>query len=72
MWCSTSGKPRSCSRHRRAVHTQFVYRGIYGEYGISITDAADIVRRKKALRLDELKMLYKVNPESDAYWSSET
>jgi membrane complex biogenesis BtpA family protein len=54
-----------------ATGAQFIrssFTGAYmGEYGISITDAADIVRRKKALRLDELKMLYKVNPESDAY-----
>ena len=38
-----------------------------GEYGVSVTDAANVVRRKKALGLDHLKMLYKVNPESDVY-----
>ena len=31
------------------------------------TDVAAIARRRKALGLENLKMLYKVNPESDAY-----
>lgn len=44
------------------------FTGAYtGEYGVSVTDPANLVRRKKALGLDHLKMLYKVNPESDSY-----
>ena len=44
------------------------FTGAYvGEYGISVTDPANLVRRKKALGLDGLKMFYKVNPESDCY-----
>ena len=44
------------------------FTGAYmGENGIMNTDVAAVVRRKKALGLDGLRMLYKVNPESDAY-----
>lgn len=44
------------------------FTGTYmGENGLLDTDAAWIARRKKALGLDHLKLLYKVNPESDAY-----
>ena len=44
------------------------FTGVYmGESGFINTDAAATVRRKKELGLDDLKMLYKVNPESDAY-----
>lgn len=44
------------------------FTGAYmGENGVVNTDVAAVVRRKKALGLDHLKMLYKVNPESDAY-----
>lgn len=38
-----------------------------GEYGVMHTDPAAAVRRREELGLHELKMLYKVNPESDAY-----
>ena len=44
------------------------FTGTYmGENGVVNTDVSATVRRKKALGLDHLKMLYKVNPESDAY-----
>ena len=44
------------------------FTGAYmGENGIVNTNVAETVRRKKELGLDHLKMLYKVNPESDAY-----
>lgn len=44
------------------------FTGAYmGEHGIVTTDAAATLRRKRALGLDDLKLLYKVNPESDAY-----
>lgn len=54
-----------------ATGAQFVrntFTGAYiGESGITNTDVAAYVRRKIELGLDELKLLYKVNPESDAY-----
>lgn len=51
-----------------AYFIRSAFTGAYmGEYGVSVTDAANVVRRKKALGLDNLKMLYKVNPESDVY-----
>lgn len=44
------------------------FTGAYmGENGITTTDAAGILRRKKALDQHNLRLLYKVNPESDAY-----
>jgi membrane complex biogenesis BtpA family protein len=44
------------------------FTGAYmGESGITDTNIAETLRRKKALGLDDLKLLYKVNPESDAY-----
>jgi membrane complex biogenesis BtpA family protein len=44
------------------------FTGAYvGESGIVDTDIAEVLRRKRALRLDNLKLLYKVNGESDAY-----
>lgn len=44
------------------------FTGAYmGEYGTFASDPAYILRRKKALGLDNLRMLYKVNPEGDAY-----
>lgn len=44
------------------------FTGAYmGENGVVNTDVAAVIRRKKALGLDHLKLLYKVNPESDAY-----
>jgi membrane complex biogenesis BtpA family protein len=44
------------------------FTGAYlGENGIMNTDIGTTIRRKKALGLDHLKLLYKVNPESDVY-----
>ena len=54
-----------------ATGAQFVrsaFTGSYmGEYGVMHTDPAAAVRRRAELGLHDLKMLYKVNPESDAY-----
>lgn len=54
-----------------ATDAQFVrstFTGAYiGESGITDTDVAGVTRRRSALRADHIKMLYKVNPESDAY-----
>ena len=44
------------------------FTGTYmGENGIISTDVAATIRRKKELGLDDLRLLFKVNPESDAY-----
>ncbi len=44
------------------------FTGAYmGESGLVDTNIAEVLRRKKALGLDDLKLLFKVNPESDAY-----
>lgn len=44
------------------------FTGTYmGENGVISTDVAATIRRKKELGLDDLKLLFKVNPESDAY-----
>jgi membrane complex biogenesis BtpA family protein len=49
----------------RFVRSTFT--GAYiGESGITNTDVASYVRRKMELGLDDLRLLYKVNPESDA------
>lgn len=51
-----------------AYFIRSAFTGAYmGESGIVNTDVAAIARRRKALGLENLKMLYKVNPESDAY-----
>ncbi len=54
-----------------AVGANFVrstFTGAYiGENGMTDTDIATVLRRKKALGLDDLKLFFKVNPESDAY-----
>ena len=51
-----------------AYFIRSAFTGTYmGESGIMTADPALIVRRKKALGLNSLKLLYKVNPESDAY-----
>lgn len=54
-----------------AVEADFVrstFTGAYiGENGIIDTNIPETLRRKKALGLKNLKMLYKVNPESDVY-----
>lgn len=44
------------------------FTGAYvGENGLTDTDIPAVLRRKKALGLDQLKLLFKVNPESDVY-----
>lgn len=44
------------------------FTGAYlGENGIVNTDVGTTIRRKKALGLENLKLLYKVNPESEVY-----
>ena len=46
------------------------FTGAYaGMYGIVDTDVAEALRRKKYLGLDDLKLLYKANPEGDPYIS---
>lgn len=51
-----------------AYFIRSAFTGAYmGENGIMTADPALIARRKKALGLDHLKLLYKVNPESDRY-----
>ncbi len=44
------------------------FTGAYvGESGMTDTDVAMVMRRKSALGLDRLRLLFKVNPESDVY-----
>jgi uncharacterized protein len=44
------------------------FTGAYiGENGIKDTDIATTLRRKRALGLDNLRLLFKVNPESEVY-----
>lgn len=54
-----------------ALHADFVrntFTGAYiGESGITDTDVAAYTRRRSELGRPDLKMLYKVNPESDTY-----
>lgn len=54
-----------------AVSADFVrgtFTGAYvGDGGIYNTDMSQILRRKKFLGLDKLKMMYFLNPESDVY-----
>lgn len=54
-----------------AVGADFVrstFTGAYmGENGITDTNIPETLRRKRALGLNDLKLLFKVNPESDEY-----
>ncbi len=51
-----------------ASFVRSTFTGAYvGEDGLTDTDVAAVLRRKKALGLEALKLLYKVNPESGAY-----
>lgn len=54
-----------------ATNADFVrntFTGAYiGESGITDTDIANVMRRKYQLGMKDLKMLFKVNPESDVY-----
>ena len=38
-----------------------------GEYGLYTSNSGEAVRRRKALGIPDLKLLYKVNPEADTY-----
>ena len=51
-----------------ASFVRSTFTGAYvGESGLTDTDIATVLRRKKALGLDQLKLFFKVNPESDVY-----
>ena len=44
------------------------FSGAYmGEYGLYTSNSGEAVRRRKALGIPDLKLLYKVNPEADTY-----
>ena len=44
------------------------FSGAYmGEYGLYTSNNGEAVRRRKALGIEDFKMLYKVNPEADTY-----
>lgn len=51
-----------------ASFVRSTFTGAYvGESGVTDTDIAVVMRRKKALGLDHLRLFFKVNPESDVY-----
>ncbi len=54
-----------------ATEAKFIraaFTGAYmGESGLVDTDIAEVIRRRKQLNAEHVRMLYKVNPESDAY-----
>lgn len=51
-----------------ATFVRSTFTGAYaGEMGIMNTDVSACIRRKHALGRPDLKLLYKINPESDAY-----
>ena len=60
---------RACLELAAAVKAQFVrgtFSGVYvGDGGLYNNDFSELLRRKTALHLDDLKMLYFINPESD-------
>lgn len=44
------------------------FSGAYmGEYGIYVSNSGEAIRRRKALGVENMKLLFKVNPESDSY-----
>lgn len=44
------------------------FSGAYmGEYGLYTSNSGEAVRRRKALEIEEFKLLFKVNPEADSY-----
>lgn len=44
------------------------FSGAYmGEYGLYTSNSGEAVRRRKALEIEDFKLLFKVNPEADAY-----
>lgn len=68
---SVVANPMATIELAAATRAQFVrntFTGAYiGENGFVDTNVGDVVRRKYALGLSDLKMLYKVNPESDVF-----
>lgn len=60
---------KACLELAAAVKASYVrgtFSGVYvGDGGLYNNDFSEILRRKAALHLDELKMLYFINPESD-------
>lgn len=51
-----------------AKFARSAFSGCYtGEYGLMNTDPAAVIRRKYELGIEDLKLLYKLNPESDSY-----
>ncbi|MFV0361837.1 MAG: BtpA/SgcQ family protein [Suipraeoptans sp.] len=65
--CISDGK--ACIELAAAVDAAFIrgtFHGVYvGDGGFYNNDFSDLMRRKAALHLDNLKMLYFLNPESD-------
>ncbi len=44
------------------------FSGAYmGEYGIYVSNSGEAIRRRKELGIEEMKLLFKVNPEADSY-----
>ena len=44
------------------------FSGAYmGEYGVYVSNSGEAVRHRKAMGIENMKLLFKVNPESDAY-----
>ena len=69
--CNIVLNPMASIEAAVAVNADFVrntFTGAYiGESGMTDTDVAAYVRKRCELNRKNLKMLYKVNPESDAY-----
>lgn len=38
-----------------------------GEYGVYVSNSGEAIRHRKALGIEDMKLLFKVNPEADAY-----
>lgn len=66
-----SQNPLAAIELAAAVDAQFVRAPFTGAYlsdaGFIDTDVAAVLRRRRALGIEDLKLLFKVNPESDAY-----
>lgn len=44
------------------------FSGAYmGEYGVYVSNSGEAVRHRKALGIEDMKLLFKVNPEADVY-----
>lgn len=44
------------------------FSGAYmGEYGVYVSNSGEAIRHRKALGIEDMKLLFKVNPEADAY-----